>query len=96
VSPIDIARECGDVTTDARGRISIEFDDIGLTAFAAHIRSDAMEEAAKVCDDLEEKFNAKYHGKWPELRPDCIEAAQTCAYEIRAAAIRTQSGDKTP
>ena len=45
-----VAGQFGEVTTDARGRISFEFDNHGLHAYASAIRKEALEEVAKVCD----------------------------------------------
>lgn len=47
-------------------------------------RDDALEGAAKICEDVADRYEAQDGGKWPELRADAKDGAQSCEYAIRA------------
>ena len=48
---IEMARQTGDTTKDARGRESFDFDSYGLEAFAKLVAAKEREACAKVCEE---------------------------------------------
>jgi hypothetical protein len=104
VTPLDIARECGAEDCFGNGipghAHSYMLTEAQLTAFAARIRSDAMEEAGRALEiiewleqhhwDKDELFSLINDWRTPDGKrhPEGLRAAID-------AAIRTQSGDKT-
>lgn len=56
-------------------------------------RQSALEEAAKVCEDIADEFNRSEGGKWPELKSDAQTGASQCEAALRALA-QTQEGQE--
>jgi adenine-specific DNA methylase len=60
-SVLEIAKECGAYDKYERGELTaIELTPRALTAFAARIRAEAVEEAAKACEQERIAANAHY------------------------------------
>jgi hypothetical protein len=59
---IEMARQTGDATKDARGRESFDFDSYGLEAFAKLVAAKEREACAKVCEDKDAVW--KKAGLW--------------------------------
>lgn len=68
---IELARACGDVTTDIRGRVDFSFDSYGIEAFYAKAQAAALREAEKKWTAL---FNDKHIGLVKAMRSDNIIA----------------------
>lgn len=56
-------------------------------------RAAALEDAAKVCEDVADEYNRSEGGKWPELKSDAQSGASACENAIRSLASSEQ-GDK--
>ena len=63
---IEMARQTGDATKDARGRESFDFDSYGLEAFAKLVAAKEREACAKVCGDL--MFGANPYERWEGMK----------------------------
>lgn len=50
----------------------------------AKVREDALEEAAKACDEISDKYYQGEHRRFPELKTDAEAGADDCANRIRA------------
>lgn len=55
-----------------------------ITRFAALVRANALEDAARVCEGKSEWYQATEGRKYPELRSDAETGADRCAVAIRA------------
>ena len=64
----------------------IEFNESQLTAFASMIRQEAMEEAAKACEEIEERESKVNQFKYPELCANSDYGAACCVSAIRSLA----------
>lgn len=49
----------------------------------------ALEEAAKVCEGIDDKYGEDEGGRWPELKSDAQTGARDCESAIRALANPT-------
>lgn len=67
--PIKLARECGILVSENSQQPGLNADK--LRQYTARVRAEALEEAAKVCDEQ-------------ALEPECPERAEYCAQAIRA------------
>lgn len=55
-----------------------------IKAELAKVRGDALEEAAKACDEISDKYYQDEHRRFPELKTDAEAGADDCANRIRA------------
>lgn len=53
-------------------------------AIEREARRQALEEAARVCDSVADKYQERDDAKWPEMKSDAQTGANSCADAIRA------------
>jgi len=48
-------------------------------------RSAAMDDAARICEEIGEEYDRTEGGKWPELKADATTGARACEAAIRSS-----------
>lgn len=97
-----LTRDNTPVRIEAAGALIAAFGEVAEVAASADaapagavaVRNAALEEAALACEKVQEDFEERDGGKWPELRVDAATGASDCASTIRA--LKSAAAEVTP
>lgn len=71
-------------------------DLLANAAPAIDVRDAALEEAAKICEQLGDEYDEREGRKYPELRTDAVSGCRDCESAIRALQSPPQTGKESP